>query len=192
MPVAWWVGNFFLHCERDLSCSLNELFHTTLLGDLVVDLYGHRHIHFDLGRGRHLDSLIEFDLRRHILRNRFCHFSRYFDLSVYLDDDRHLNVTRVFNYYWDALSIVFEVLDRLKDFSRNLDNFRPLLDSSNCILLWYLILFEHLHILVTDLRCALADGKSADTVSRADTRALGDVAGAVDYGKELVGDALID
>jgi len=192
MPVAWWVGNFFLHCERDLSCSLNELFHTTLLGDLVVDLYGHRHIHFDLGRCRYLDSLIKLDLCRHILCDSFSHFSRYFDLSVYLDDDRHLDVTRVFNYYWHALSIVFEVLDRLKDFGRHLDHFRPLLDGSNCIFFRYLVLLKHLHILVADLRCALADGKSADTVSRADTRALGDVAGAVDYGKELVGDALID
>ena len=165
MPVAWWVGNFFLHCERDFSCSLNELFHTTLLGDLVVDLYGHRHIHFDLGRCRYLDSLIKLDLCRHVLRNRFCHFSRYFDLSVYLDDDRHLDIARVLHYYWHALSVVFEVLDGLKDFSRYLNHPRALLNSRNCVLFRYLVLLEHLHVLVADLRGALADGEGTTAVS---------------------------
>lgn len=158
----------------------------------MVDFDGHRHIHLDLGRGGHLDSLVELDLGRHVLRDRFGHFGRHFDLSVYLDDDWHVDFTLVLNYYWDALSIVFIVLDGLENFGRYLNHFRSLLNSRNCIFFRYFVLLEHLHVLVTDLRCALADGKGTDAVSRADTPALGDVAAAVDNGHKFLRNSLLD
>ena len=91
MPMAWRVRNFFLHRERDLSDALNELFNAALFGDFMVDFDGHLHVNLDLVRGRYLDTLVEFDLGRHVLRDLFGHFGRHFDLSVYLDDDRHVH-----------------------------------------------------------------------------------------------------
>lgn len=191
MPVAWRVRNFFLHRERDLSNSLNELFNAPLLCNFLVDLDWHCHVNLDLGGRWHLDSLVEFDLCRHVLRDLFCHFRRHFDLSVYLNNDRHVHLTLVLHYYWHSLCVVFEVLDGFEDFSRHLNHLRSLLNSRNCIFFRYLVLLEHLYVFVADLRRALANGEGTAAVSGADTAALGDVTGALGNGDKLLGHALL-